>query len=375
MSEAEHDTILAGAFAGFVATAPTRSRLDTTNLRQRLRRRRQVQAAGVAVVAALAVATPVAANTAVTRRPVLPIIKVTRLITMDEVLETPLEVPAWGWGKEKCPLTGRQHVVQANPSAADSEAAQVVAVRFVWANLDNYPQTEAAVLLQCRVGRAVVTAQVIALDRDKSGAIVTVGQIIASTDAVRGIWDIAEHGRRGLYADVSDTISCCAIPKELEIHQQRAYGWDGQRFALIGEPAEFKQRADLTDLDVTASELALGPPMYGQREGAMSVTVHNRSARASTRFAVEFEVGGQSVVIASPEADTTCRFSALCHDGLAAGASVTFNVTVKTGELPSTAGVSGTARVLTYDDQAPLHVLLGDTNIDNDAASFGVRSG
>lgn len=402
MSEDRYDDIINEAFSELAHGAPPVRTVGIDVLQARVRHRHQARMGAMVAIAALVIATPVAAAslgddrsmpapaTSATAAPTestesaspAPASSPTeasaqpppltsspggsRPLTGDDIARASIDVPAWQWGRNACPPSGPQRVKRAGAGSPAESVGDVVVVQALPVNLDSDPADEVAALLGCRIGE-VHTSQIVALERDSAGKIVTLGQIAVSTDAMNGIWKIATNPGGTVFADVSDTISCCDTPKSKEIHQQRAYRWNGTTFVQTGGPKHFNQPADRTDLEVTASPVTFGPVQAGDRTGTMTVTVRNVGPRSSGRFTVTAELGDNGKVrLVSPQSTRGCATDALCHAALRAGGSVTFTVTVTETVGSSPAG-GGILRVLAYSDEAPLFVQAGDLNGANDS--------
>jgi len=116
--------------------------------------------------------------------------------------------------------------------------------------------------------------QLIAFDRDRSGRIITLGAVAATTGPVRSIdassYSVAANGV--VTARVADYQGCCG-DRTPTLWQWRSYGWNGQRFHQAGGPTAFPDNPNVTETSLASSGLVLGPVVDGARHGVLTVTV------------------------------------------------------------------------------------------------------
>ncbi|GAB3860406.1 hypothetical protein ACFPIJ_27760 [Dactylosporangium cerinum] len=171
--------------------------------------------------------------------------------------------------------------------SAPANGTKAWVTKVVHTNLDADPALETAALILCRLGETP-ESQVIAFDRDASGAIVTLGTVISEGPRAN-VRDITARDGGGVVADVSDTIACCGSSPDDERHQQREYGWDGTKFRQLAGPTAFGDPARVTDLRITVTAVTLGPVTDGRRTGTATVTVKNNGPKPSGRFRVNIK--------------------------------------------------------------------------------------
>jgi hypothetical protein len=205
-------------------------------------------------------------------------------ITLDQLKAGPIQVPPWGWAGNNCP-SGRVRLGSArNPGEAG-------VFKVVYANLDGDPALETAALLACRLGEAY-TGQVVALDRDATGAIVALGQVVRATDQTQLIFDLTPGpDGQGVVVDVANEQACCGTPVSREHHRYVGYAWNGSGYAETGTVTTPGPGNHVTDLTITAGKVALGPVTAGRRRGSLTVTVHNAGPLTSARYGVVVNVG------------------------------------------------------------------------------------
>ncbi len=279
------------------------------------------------------------------------------VITLGQLSATVVDLPAWS---DTCPA------MNVNLATADPKTAQRVWVaKIVYTNLDDDPALETAALLFCRVGEAP-QSQVVAFDRDDSGKIRTLGQVVSNGYKLN-VRDIGVRAEGGITADVSDMVACCDTPVSREQHQQREYGWNGTKFAQLGGPTVFGDPTRVTDLEVIVADVTLGPAIDGKRSAAVTVTVKNNGSNPSGRFQVGFG---------------NCTFN--CAGGMpfwAWGSYGTYHAPLAPGEQASTTiNFSFEAKTQGGDVEARLIVVgvdsdreISDLNPTNDTTVFHIR--
>jgi hypothetical protein len=157
--------------------------------------------------------------------------------------------------------------------------------KVVYADLDSDSATETAALITCQYGEAA-TDQVVAFDRDSSGHIVTIGKI---TEGV--IWSL-KASSAGVIVDISDYEACCETPKLIEVHQNRAYGWDGVRHVQQGGPTTFmshpkKNTYTIKVTNAVWSSAPYTPKNSGEvRDLKLTVSIKNTGAYRSQQILV-----------------------------------------------------------------------------------------
>ncbi|GAA0950239.1 hypothetical protein [Virgisporangium aurantiacum] len=116
--------------------------------------------------------------------------------------------------------------------------------------------------------------QIVALDRDRRGTIVTMGTVVATTGEVRGIDAAATRvtGDGVVEARVGDYQRCCG-DETPQLWQKRGYAWNGSRFRQTTGPVSFPINPSVTETSYTPGELVLGPAVNGVRHGTLTVTV------------------------------------------------------------------------------------------------------
>jgi hypothetical protein len=125
------------------------------------------------------------------------------------------------------------------------------------------------------------STQLVALDRDASGNIVTMGPVVATTGELRVIdsTSVRVTGEGAVEARVGDYQRCCGDDTP-QTWQVRGYRWNGHQFRQVEGPAAFPLNPSVTETTASAGDLVLGPAVDGFRHGMLTVTVrHVRGTR------------------------------------------------------------------------------------------------
>jgi hypothetical protein len=116
--------------------------------------------------------------------------------------------------------------------------------------------------------------QVLALDRNASGKIVTIGRVVATTGQIQVIKDdVGVKSDGSIQVKVGDFQVSAGEEPTVTQWQTRAYALDGDRFTQVGGQTSFPANPRVTELAVTAGAVVLGPPVRGTRHGMLRVIV------------------------------------------------------------------------------------------------------
>ena len=142
--------------------------------------------------------------------------------------------------------------------------------------------------------------QLVVFDRDRSGRIITLGSVLATTGPVRQIerttFYIQPNG--AVNARVGDYAGCCGDETPV-LWQWRSYAWNGQRFHQVGGPSAFPVNPNITETAITAGDLVFGPAIDAVRHGTLSVSVSYLSGAVPTHLSILFYLGSPD----SPQPD------------------------------------------------------------------------
>jgi hypothetical protein len=135
---------------------------------------------------------------------------------------------------------------------------------------------------------------VVALDRDTSGAIVTVGQVTITgyQEPVQAVFDLRADPNGAVGVQVGDGQVCCDTTDAMIEHQWRSFSYDGTKFTQTAGRTSFTAVAPGTDLGVLPLRLNLGKPVNGVRTGTFSVTVTNWGPNPAPGAVIRVGVGG-----------------------------------------------------------------------------------
>ena len=148
-----------------------------------------------------------------------------------------------------------------------------------YGDVDQDGATETIAEVDCVVQGG--SQQLVALDRDTAGNIVTMGTVVATTGEIRVIDSTAFRvtGQGVVESRLGDFQRCCG-DETPQLWQVRGYGWNGRQFRQVGGPTAFPLNPAITDTAVTAGDLVFGPAVDGIRRGTLTVTVrHVRGTR------------------------------------------------------------------------------------------------
>jgi Domain of unknown function DUF11 len=151
----------------------------------------------------------------------------------------------------------------------------------VYADVDGDGAEETMVLLTC--GHDWVdTGQVLALDRDAAGAIVTIGPVAVQTGSIRRVCGVRPGADGSVDVQVADFLiqagtQCTAQDAPYAILQWRTYRLVGDAFQQTGGETSFPVNHKVGDLTVSASNLIFTAASANSpnQTGSMTVTVHN----------------------------------------------------------------------------------------------------
>ena len=187
-----------------------------------------------------------------------------------------LTVPAWpteGFDRD-CP-SGKVHFSNGKSGMLSLEGNPV------YQDVDSDGALETVSLVSCNPQGS--DYKVLAFDRDATGKIVTLGQVVASAGTaghhgdILTIWGVESGDNGRVRVDVGDYRPCCDEAQASQ-HQWRTYGWNGTAFTQTGGPTSFGANPKATDLNATSKGLTMTKQADGTWRGTLSVTVRNATA-------------------------------------------------------------------------------------------------
>ncbi|WP_238012031.1 hypothetical protein KZZ52_52455 [Dactylosporangium sp. AC04546] len=242
--------------------------------------------------------------------------------------------------------------------------------KVVHTDLDGDAALETAALVLCRSGEAP-TSQVLAFDRDAAGNIVMLGVVVPENHRAN-IRDITARDGGGIIADISDFVACCGQSPDEERHQDREYGWDGTKFKQVAGPTVFGDPARVTDLQVTVTDVVLGPVTNGKRTGTAKVTVKNAGPNPSGRFYVNLQNCSFPCAGQNPVFEKMWVFGGYGspHAPLAAGGQLSETITVTVDATFTEGTVEASVTAVGLNDMKS----NDDTKPANNAVNFTIRA-
>ena len=295
------DILIGGEFAEFrTAYTPVVHPAGTAAVRRSVRHRRRRTAVVTAAAVVLAVVIPVGANAALNRRPGPPPVPAQTVtptpsestspppstppsttaptrsapdgrISRAQLLAARIDLVSWAGAPKTCVSDN----VRLRSGPQDDSVPTLLAGPE-YGDLDDDGATETVVLVACRIGEASAK-QVLALDRDRDGRIVTMGRVVGTREGMGDITEFSVRDGGEVRAHVADIQPCCSTPEWAPQRQWRTYSWSGERFRQVAGPTGFGTDPRLTDLVLTARDVVAGPPdKAGIRKVTVTVTVENR---------------------------------------------------------------------------------------------------
>ncbi|PGH41500.1 hypothetical protein GA0070622_1241 [Micromonospora sediminicola] len=376
------DILVGGEFAEFrAAYAPVVHPAGTAAVRRTVRRRRRRTAVVTAAAVVLAVAIPVGANAALERRPdpspapaqtgtpspsastsppaptpsaspstggpasTAPDGRITR----SQLLAARLDLPAWA----------PSAVCTAGPTrlaASYRKEGDVLLEKLAHGDVDGDGAVETVALLRCLIFQQG-PSQVVALDRDADGRIVVLGQVTRSAKTAPGwLLDTQVTDRGTVRVEMADRSPGGGWSLDWSQRQWRGYRWSGTRFTQVDGPTSFAPNPHLTDLTVSAGNVAWSAPdADGARTGTIAVTVRNLGAVPADL--VELHLRMQVGTVADGGDWSACRDGAppkgpiVCRFGpLGPGAERTFRFGLRNTNSASGTGIAEVSPVGTDAD-------------------------
>jgi hypothetical protein len=278
-------------------------------------------------------------------------------IPADQLRNSTLNIPAWPNGfADSCP-TGP---VKFTGGKAGQDGRESLQGDPVYVDADRDGAAETVILVAC--GTQGTDYQVVALDREATGKIVTLGRVVGSAgntgkagSDIMTIWAIEPGDNGQVRVDVGEYRPCCEAVQASQ-HQWRVYGWNGSRFTQTGGPTAFGPNPNVTDLVITADSLTMTRQDDGSWAGTLRVTIHN-AASFTTPGSLRFYLGIDATWQAQPGPE--CRFTPgetplnCSLPSLAAGASKVLTVRLHAPAGPLSTRCDVLASSAGYPDRKP----------------------
>ncbi|WP_329110279.1 hypothetical protein OG792_15285 [Micromonospora sp. NBC_01699] len=203
-------------------------------------------------------------------------------ISRAELLGARLDLPAWRAGPG-CPDRGAR--LTGEPGGDRDN----VLVATAYGDIDDDGATETVALVRCLVNQGG-PAQVVAFDRDESGRIVTVGQVVR-TDPSTPQWllDVEVRADGVVRVEVADLAPGGGWDLDWSQRQWRGFSWNGERFTQSEGERTFPDNQYRLNLTVTATDLVYrAPDDDGTRTGEITVTMTNVGPVTAPRPRLDF---------------------------------------------------------------------------------------
>jgi hypothetical protein len=311
-------------------------------------------------------------------------------ITVDELAQATVDFGGTPRSQSLC--SGGSFTFKGNPTIGTYPkfgAERYTIKKVIVVDFDNDGAQETVALVDCAIEGHDSVA--LALDRDTTGKIITVGQVLVTGQgtSVKSIFDVRADAGGAVGLQVGDRSVCCATTDAMVEHQWRSYSFDGVKFTQIAGRTSFTPVAPPADLSVAMTGLTLGKPSNGVRHGTFTVTVTNHGPNAAPGAVISAAIGGArflkgSLQIATDLHDCTTatqRSTAsadpyeaammTCHlFGFKVGESrtFTFRVTSSTANDPLFAGAATSDHVNSdvHAEQPGVRLLDNDPGYNND---------
>jgi hypothetical protein len=219
-------------------------------------------------------------------------------ISLETLRNSTVTIPPWPSDNVRGP-SGRLHfkdgvvrIPQTEPAGVRVPplGSEIVLLGAAYGDVDRDGSDETIAEYACLVEGG--SKQLVALDRDTSGRIVTLGQVVATTGEIRDLRDDSVRVADGaVTARVGDFQRCCD-DQTPQVWQERAYRRVNGRFEQVSGPTRMPANPDVTETSVTAGELVLGPVLDGYRYGTVTVTVRNGWGTRPAHVLLGFSTGG-----------------------------------------------------------------------------------
>jgi hypothetical protein len=230
-------------------------------------------------------------------------------IALAELCDATLTIPGWT-GSAACPAGEMRFTNGARP-LGDSFALNLGAgtlasdTDLAYADVDRDGDSETLLLVSCGGERWV--SQVLALKRGDGDAITTMGRVVSTSAAIMRLVTVAAGPDGTVQVEVADWRGGLGDDGDFAQRQVRAYGWDGRRFVQTAGPTGFPVNPRVTDLAISTTDLAFGPPNSGHRSGIITITVRN-AGPSEAAYSVLVQVPGFAQLDPVPTACTTESF-------------------------------------------------------------------
>jgi hypothetical protein len=298
-------------------------------------------------------------------------------ISVAELNDAKLDLLSWAPdAQETCP-TGPIKFTHGSLSTATGERLSVDSATYVDVDHDGRFETIARVLCG-GPGSELATAQVLALKRDGSSGIRTLGQVTTPTGTVTNICGVRAGSDGTIQVQVIDFPILNGCIESIDTRpryitkQWRTFAWTGSGFVQSAGPTTFPPNPYASDLALTGTDLTLVRQPNGHYRGEMTLTIRNLgTATMSYRTDTVISTGMRAVASSGGCTVTTQDAGGGMEDvycagkGLRGGSRLTITLAVDAPRRTTLAYVPDT-NVLTPDN-------FGDPNDGNNRAALQIR--
>jgi hypothetical protein len=197
-------------------------------------------------------------------------------ISSDELANATVEMPGWAPGSGAGCAAGP---VTFSHGKANLDPPLEIIGQPAYMDVDHDGADETAFVVRCSPPGD--DDKLVVVRRGSAGTIRTVGEVLGSAGMsgmakvhLMRMWAVEAAEKGQLRLEVSEYRPCCDAAKDLP-RQWRTYGWDGAGLSRTDGSGEFGPSPDVTDLQLTAGDVALAKQRDGSWTGSFTVTVHN----------------------------------------------------------------------------------------------------
>ncbi|MEV4631241.1 hypothetical protein AB0J90_33720 [Micromonospora sp. NPDC049523] len=178
----------------------------------------------------------------------------------------------------------------------DSKLKHPALATLVHGDVDDDGAAESIALLTCPLTEGGTTQQVVVFDRDATGKVVTLGQVVRVGAGIEWLADVKYDSTGTVRVQVGDIPTCCQIPNAWSQKQWRNYGWNGKEFEQTAGPEAFGPNPVFTDLRaVSATNVVFverpEDPVWGLRYGSVTVKIRNDGPTTSKTVRLDLLFG------------------------------------------------------------------------------------
>jgi hypothetical protein len=274
-----------------------------------------------------------------------------------------VDVPSWGLEIDTaCPhgpvtfVAGRYTGHKANPFEGIMKVHS--------GDVDHDGVAEEIVLASCQVGDPS-TDQVFVVDHTASGALHTLGQVIAPKEGFNfQVHDIAAAPDGSVRLNISNVLGSDSQAEALEVLQWRTYSWNGRQFVQTAGSTSFEASHSANSLSMSMKPVVAIKPEGGLRHATVTITVHNSGTNTAAATLVRLTAEPWFRLVPGPcDPQGMENTGESCPVDLPAGATrtITFDATITvadTAEVLSAGGPNSDVLLiqLRLGDQSYSHI-------------------